>query len=157
MCVQGIFLSACIKKAGEHVDGSRAGGPFEATRLYLQEVISEKKKRSPSPNHLQRRCRQSHREEVGLSRDGGTSVAGDKASTTERARTGEELASLETQLSEQVTMDKSTADQTGANSLELLQSCMRSVLRDMAASAAVQPNIVEESRGHMEQLFKQSF
>ena len=50
-------------------------------------------------------------------------------------------------------MDKSNAAMAGGNSLDSLQMCMRSVLREMATSSAVQPNMVDEARRHMEQLF----
>ena len=50
-------------------------------------------------------------------------------------------------------MDKSNAAMAGSNSLDSLQMCMRSVLQEVATSSAVQPNIVDEARRHMEQLF----
>ena len=66
---------------------------------------------------------------------------------------GEELAYLERQLSEQVSMDKSNAAMAGGTSLDSLQLCMRSVLQEMTTSSAVQPNMVDEARRHMEQVF----
>ena len=39
------------------------------------------------------------------------------------------------------------------NSLDSLQMCMRSVLQEMVASSTVQPNMVDEARRQMEQLF----
>ena len=74
-------------------------------------------------------------------------------STAERTRFGEELASPERPSSEQDSMDKSNAAMAGGSSLDSLQLYMGSVLQEMATSSAVQANMVDEARRHMEQLF----
>ena len=154
---QRASLSACIKTT---LAALPEGGSFESTGVYLQKEISEKKKEITESKPLAMRL---------ASCKGAVDRAAAKRAAcqdaVERAirefrqaqqrerELGEELASLERQFSEQVSMDKSSAAMAGDNSLDLLQMCMRSVLQQVATSSAVQPNMVDEARRHMKQLF----
>ena len=94
-CGSRASLSACIKTLESTLSALPAGGPFEATRLYLQIRFPKRKKEITESKPLamrfgvmQGRRRQSRCEEYGLSRSSGTCDTRVSTCTTERARAG---------------------------------------------------------------------
>ena len=127
-CGPRASLSTCIKTLESTLSALPAGGPSESTRLYLHKEISEKKREITESKPLAIRLASC---KGAVDRAAAKRLACQevveraiqefqKAQVRER-ELGEELASLERQLSEQC--------------------------------SAVQPNMVEEARRHMEQLF----
>ena len=158
-CGQRASHSAGIKTLENTLAALPELGPFESTRVHLQKEISEKNKEITESKPLAMRlasCKgavdRAAAKRAACQGAVERTIREQQAQQRER-ELGEELASLERQLSEQVSMDKSNAAMAGGNSLDSLQMCMRSVLREMATSSAVQPNMVDEARRHMEQLF----
>ena len=153
-------LSAYIKTLENTLAAPPQGRPFESTRVYLQKEISEKKREITESKPLAMRlasCKgpvdRAAAKRVACQDAVERAIREFQQAQQRERELGEELASLERQLSEQVSMDKSNAAMTGGNSLDSPQMCMGSVLQEMATSSAVQPNMVDEARRHMEQLF----